>query len=136
VLRGSFWDGAVQLRSTPYSVSEDEMLAVEADGVCQGYRGVTAVDGLSLKAESGELVERCPGPTVPARAQPSRCSRGTGHRAPTFGSLRVLGLNLYTSYSHPQPNRQPPCAGPQPFASPRLPKTSHRDRGGASTHRL
>ena len=133
MLRGNFWDGAVQLRSTPYSVSEDEMLAVEADGVCQSYRGVTAVDGLSLKAESGELVA-VPGPNGAGKT--TTIEMLEGRRAPTSGSLRVLGLNLSDLRQREIRQRQPPCAGSQPFGSPRLPKTSHQDRGGASTHRL
>ncbi|KDP89810.1 MULTISPECIES: ABC transporter ATP-binding protein [Clavibacter] len=66
------------------------MSAVVADAVCKSYKDVVAVKDVSLRVEAGELAAVL-GPNGAGKT--TTIEMFEGHRAPTSGSIRVLGLD-------------------------------------------
>jgi ABC-2 type transport system ATP-binding protein len=64
--------------------------AVEIDGLVKRYRGVPAVDGLSLRAERGQVTAIL-GPNGAGKT--TTIETCEGYRRPDGGSVRVLGLD-------------------------------------------
>ncbi len=66
------------------------MPAIEVTDLCVRYGSLTAVDGLSLHAEAGEVLGLL-GPNGAGKT--STVETLEGYRSPTSGSVRVLGLD-------------------------------------------
>ncbi|MET8143434.1 ABC transporter ATP-binding protein [Sphaerisporangium sp. NPDC005288] len=69
------------------------MTVIEIDGLRKGYRGGTAVDGVSLRVGRGEIFGIA-GPNGAGKTTVVECASGL--RRPDGGTVRVLGLDPQT----------------------------------------
>src|SRR5699024_9398014 len=77
-------------RETPTATKGGTMPVIEVDGLVKRYAGKTAVDGVDVTVEEGEILGVL-GPNGAGKTTAVECIAGL--RTPTAGEVRVLGLD-------------------------------------------